>query len=147
MEFSKFQKQPWYEKSNKTPPPLPYPLENAFHNVYTSIMQPKNWYQYNSNLNPDQKKAVSLSRCLPSQGVGIYCQDKSSRICFASLANTNQKVENLLSDGSKYKKLDSDHSSIYQPKIADWYRKYKPALKSIQEDIGKFLVPENVSKF
>ena len=41
MEFSKFQKQPWYEKSNKTPPPLPYPLENAFHNVYTSIMQPR----------------------------------------------------------------------------------------------------------
>ena len=30
LDFQQFQKQPWYEKSSNTPPPLPHALESAF---------------------------------------------------------------------------------------------------------------------
>ena len=98
MEFSQFQKQPWYEKSSKIPPSLPYSLEMAFLKVYSSIMQPSNWYHYQSNLDTELKRAVSISRSLPTSGIWVYCQDKSSRICLALLEKTNQKFEQVLSD-------------------------------------------------
>ena len=69
MEFSQFQKQPWYEKSSKIPPSLPYSLEMAFLKVYSSIMQPSNWYHYQSNLDTELKRAVSISRSLPTSGI------------------------------------------------------------------------------
>ena len=47
----------------------------------------------------------------------IYCQEKSLRIVFASSAETNKKVEDVLADTSKYKKLDQDDAVIYQPSI------------------------------
>ena len=145
MEFSQFQKQPWYEKSSTIPPSLPYSLEMAFLKVYSSIMHPSNWYHYQSNLDTELKRAISISRSLPTSGIGVYCQDKSSRICFASLEKTNQKVEQVLSDETKYKKVDVDMAVPYQDKIKAWYTRSKPFLKSIPDDISKFLVPEQVS--
>ena len=145
QEFSTFQKDPWYKKSSLTPPPLPPSLEQAFSNLYNSIMQPKNWYKYQSNLSQSQRSSMALAKTLPSQNVGIYCQDKSSRICFASLSETNAKVEQVLSDSSKYKKLRFDHATTYQRKIECWYSKYKSSLISIKDDISTFLLPENVS--
>jgi hypothetical protein len=73
-EFISFQKSPWYETSSKLPPLLSFLLESAYHKVYQTIMQPKNWYSYQSNLDPELRKAISLSRNLPAQGVGVYCQ-------------------------------------------------------------------------
>ena len=108
-------------------------------------MQPSNWYKYQSNLPTSLRKAFSVARSLPRQDVGIYCQDKSSRICFASLSKTNQKVEQVLADSSKYRKLRSDQAMMYQPKIKSWYRRYKQVLHSIPEDISEFLVPEKVA--
>ena len=108
-------------------------------------MQPKNWYKYSSNLSQSLRHALSLAATLPSKGVGIYSQDKSSRICFASLSKTNDKVDVVLSDTSKYKPLRKDMAVIYQPKIKSWYRKYKPVLSQIPDDISNYLVPENVS--
>ena len=78
-EFIAFQKTPWYEKSNLKPPSLPKPLEQAFEKVYSWIMQPKNWYKYQQNLSPHLRQAMFLAKSLPSQGIGIYTQDKSSR--------------------------------------------------------------------
>jgi hypothetical protein len=45
-------------------------------------------------------------------------------------------VELVLSDTSKYKKLRADNAKMYQIQIKNW---------SIQEDIGQFLVLEDVS--
>ena len=58
---------------------------------------------------------------------------------------TNKKVELVLSDSSKYKKLDMDTAQTYQSKIKDWYSRNKPVLSSIKEDISQFLLPEDVS--
>ena len=120
IEFQQFQKDPWYERSSKIPPPLPHYLELAFQKVYTSIMQPSNWFHYQSNLDIEMKKAISITRSLPSSGIGVYSQDKSARICFASLEKTNQKVELVLADETKYKKLDRDMASSYQDCIKLW---------------------------
>ena len=108
-------------------------------------MQPKNWYKYQSNLTPELRKAISTAKTLPSSDIGVYCQDKSSRICFASLSATNAKVDQVLDDASKYKKMKSDRAVPYQAKIKTWYRKYKPSLMSIKDDISTFLVPPKVS--
>ena len=144
-EFANFQKHPWYEKSTAVPPALPPLLEEAFNNVYNLIMQPKNWYKYRPNLSTELRQSIALAKTLPSQDIGIYCQDKSSRICFASLSTTNGKVEQVLSDTSKYKRLRYDRAVPYQSKIRAWYRRYKPVLVSITDDISSFLVPDNVA--
>jgi len=135
MEPSTFIKSPWYQHSTLEPPKLPEVLENAFDKIYSTVMDPRNWYKYPSNLSPTLRRALLSARTLPSQGVGIYLQDKSSRICFASLPKTNEKVEMVLSDGSKYKKLSKDMAVLYQPKIRSWYRKYKKVLSKIPDDI------------
>ena len=88
---------------------------------------------------------MKIAKTLPSQGIGVYCQDKSSRICFASLEKTNAKVEEVLSDTDKYKKLSSDHAVPYQAVIRSWYSSSKSCLKSIEDDISSFLTPQNVS--
>ena len=145
MERPQFVKPPWYEKSTATPPSLPNSLDEAFTKIYSTIMNPCNWFKYKQNLPPQLRSAISLARGLPSQGIGIYSQDKSSRICFASLELTNQKVEQILADTSKYKRLPHDGAISYQNKIKSWYSKFKPDLKAIPEDISKFLLPSNVS--
>ena len=78
---------------------------------------------------PKMMIAITKTRRLPSLGIGVYCQDKSSRIVFSSLPVTNKKVEDVLSDILKYKKLSHDHVKIYQPKISNWYIKSKPVFK------------------
>ena len=108
-------------------------------------MQPKNWYKNSSNLSPLLRRALSTAKLLPSQEIGIYTQDKSSRICFASLSETNTKVEAVLSDASKYKALRKDMAVSYQPKIKAWYRKYKSVLCEIPDDVSDYLLPEFVA--
>ena len=127
MEHQLFVKHPWYIPSTKSPPPLPFLLDEAFSNVYRTVMDPANWYHYSQNVTLEMRIAISKTRALPSQGVGVYCQDKSSRIVFASLATTNSKVETVLSDETKYQELDCDHALIYQPQLSNWYRRYKSA--------------------
>ena len=113
-------------------------LEQAFNTLYSSIMQPRTWFKYKPNLSADLRQAIALAKTLPANGIGIYCQDKSSRICFASLNKTNQKVEAVLSDNTKYKKLPSDQAVPYQAKIRTWYRASKKHLKSIPDDLSTF---------
>ena len=145
LQPSQFNKPPWYEKSLATPPALQKPLGDAFSKIYSTMMDPSNWYKYKQNIPPHLHKAVSLAKNLPNSGIGTYIQDKSSRICFASLSRTNEKVEQVLSDSSKYKRLSCDMATRYQRRIKSWYDKFKPALKAIPEDISKFLLPSNVS--
>ena len=137
-QLSTFTKSPWYQKSSRTPPPLPAVLEQAFNTLYSSIMQPRTWFKYKPNLSADLRQAIALAKTLPANGIGIYCQDKSSRICFASLNKTNQKVEAVLSDNTKYKKLPSDQAVPYQAKIRTWYSASKKHLKSIPDDLSTF---------
>ena len=144
-EFIAFKKCPWYVNSTAKPPPLPTALEVSFERLYLSIMQPKNWYKFQQNLSPELRQAISLVRNLPDQDIGTYCQDKSARICFASLSKTNEKVEMVLSDESKYEKLPVDMARSYQSKIKHWYQKHKAVLKSIPDDITNFISPEAVS--
>ena len=145
MEQPTFTKPPWYQNSTLEPPPLPDVLENAFHKIYSTVMNPENWYKFSPNLSGDLRQALLSARNLPSQGVGTYLQDKSSRICFASLSKTNAKVEMVLSDEAKYKRLPRDMASLYQPKIRSWYNKYKRVLSNIDDDVSEFLVPEKVA--
>ena len=143
--LASFTKSPWYRKSQNTPPPLPTILQVAFEKIYTTVMDPKNWYKFQQNLSSDLRQAISTARSLPSQGIGVYLQDKSSRICFASLDLTNQKVDLVLSDETKYKLLPSDMAVVYQSNIKSWYNASKSSLKSIPEDISSFLLPKEVS--
>ena len=143
--LSTYVKSPWYQNSQNKPPPLPAFLKTAFETIYSTIMDPINWFKYQPNLTSELRKAVPLAKSLPSQGVGVYCQDKSSRFCFASLQITNDKVESVLSDMVKYKKLQSDQAKPYQSKIKSWYRASKSSLVSIKDDLSSFLVPEVVS--
>ena len=83
--FKTFEKSPWYQKSQRKPPQLPQCLEKAFQEIYSTVMNPQNWFKFQPNLSSDQRQALLLARSLPSQGIGVYLQDKSSRICFASL--------------------------------------------------------------
>ena len=133
FQQSEFVKPPWYEKSTREPPPLPPLLEQAFEKIYSTVMNPSFWYTYQPNLSVAQRQAMAIARTLPSKDVGIYSQDKSSRICFASLSKTNEKVEMVLADSSKYKKLSKDMATTYQPKIKSWYAKYKKTLSSIPD--------------
>ena len=121
-EFEVFIKNPWYQKSELKPPDLPPVLEEAFSKIYSSVMSPANWYKYQSNLSTNLRKSFSAAKSLPKEGIGIYCQDKSSRIVFASLPKTNNKVEAVLADTSKYKRLRSDKSKYFQAKIKTWYQ-------------------------
>ena len=77
MEHQLFVKHPWYIPSTKSPPPLPFLLDEAFSNVYRTVMDPANWYHYSQNVTLEMRIAISKTRALPSQGVGVYCQDKS----------------------------------------------------------------------
>ena len=61
------------------------------------------------------------------------------------MTTTNGKVENVLSDTSKYKLLPEDMAEKYQKKIKTWYRTSKSALVSIEEDLSSFLAPKDVS--
>ena len=145
FQQSEFVKPPWYEKSTREPPPLPPLLEQAFEKIYSTVMNPSFWYTYQPNLSVAQRQAMAIARTLPSKDVGIYSQDKSSRICFASLSKTNEKVEMVLADSSKYKKLSKDMATTYQPKIKSWYAKYKKTLSSIPDDVSKYLLPSDVA--
>ena len=145
MDRPPFIKPPWYQKSTATPPALPKSLDEAFKKIYSGIMDPSNWYKYKQNIPPQLRSAITLARTLPAQGIGVYSQDKSSRICFASLELTNRKVEQILADNSKYQMLPQDGAVSYQRKIKSWYTKFKPALRAIPEDISKFLLPSSVS--
>ena len=108
-------------------------------------MNPQNWYKYEQNLSRDLRQAIFTAKSLLSQGVGIYLQDRSSRICFAFLELTNKKVDFVLAEQTKYKKLSSDMAVSYQQIIKSWYERSKPLLKSIPEDISSFLLPSDVS--
>ena len=143
--LSTYVKSPWYQNSQNKPPPLPVFLKSAFETIYSTIMDPINWFKYQPNLTSELRKAIPLAKSLPAQGIGVYCQDKSSRFCFASLQITNDKVEAVLSDMVKYKKLQSDQAKPYQAKIKSWYRASKSSLVSIKDDLSSFLVPEVVS--
>ena len=65
-------------------------------------------------------------------------------MCYRPLSKTNEKVELLLSDSTKYKKLALDMAVPYQSNIKSWYQKFKPVLSSITEDISNFLLPDTV---
>ena len=145
-EAEEFIKNPWYVPSTREPPPLPPTLEFAFQSVYKKIMDPLNWSKYNNNLSSNLIFALREAKSLPEQNIGIYLQDKSARICFANLEETNRKVEQVLSDSSKYVRLgDVDPAQEYQKEVSAWYRKYKPTLKSAKEDVSNFLLPANVA--
>ena len=103
QELSVFKKLPWYTPSNREPPPLPQLLEVAFQNFYSSMLDPKTWTKTEPNLSVDLLKALKSASKIQSNNVGIYLQDKSSRIVFASLEKTNDKIENVLSDATKYR--------------------------------------------
>jgi hypothetical protein len=119
MEFANFQKSSWYEQSSKVPPALPNLMEDAFNRVYFSIMQPKNWYKYQPNVDPELRKAIFLSK---SEFTANTIPAES-----ALLAWINLKVEQVLSE--KYKKLAHDNAQLYQPKIRGWYKRYNPVLQ------------------
>ena len=136
---------PWYQKSTRDPPPLPPLLEEAFNKIYATVMNPAFWFTYQPNLPADLRQAISHAKLLPNSNIGIYSQDKSSRICFASLSKTNEKVEQVLADTTKYKKLPKDMALDYQPKIKSWYRRFKKSLSVVEDDITKFLLPEQVA--
>ena len=112
QEIKLFVKDPWYTPSSREPPSLPPALEFAFETVYRNVMDPSNWTEFKPNLSPNLRKSVKCSKNLPTSNVGIYLQDKSSRICFANLAKTNDKVEKILSDTSKYEKLGVEDPGI-----------------------------------
>ena len=143
--LSNYVKSPWYKKSQNKPPPLPPLLQKAFDSIYQTIMDPVNWFKFQPNLSHELRLGITLAKSLPSQGIGIYSQDKSSRLCFASLQVTNEKVEVVLSDFAKYKKLPSDKAIAYQSIIRSWYRSCKSALVSIEDDLSEFLLPSNVA--
>ena len=48
--LSTFKKSPWYKKSQNKPPPLPPILQKAFDKIYSTIMDPQNWFKYQPNL-------------------------------------------------------------------------------------------------
>ena len=73
--LASFKKSPWYKKSQNKPPPLPNSLQMAFDKVYSTIMDPKNWYKFQQNLTRDLRQAITTARSLPSQGIGVYLQD------------------------------------------------------------------------
>ena len=114
--------------------------------MFQGIMEPTNWTKFKPNLQPSLLSALKLAKNLPSSNVGIYCQDKSARICFADLEKTNAKVELVLSDETKYQKLTAqDPAKDYQKNISNWYSRHKSSLKSVSEDVSSWLVPSQVS--
>ena len=74
-------------------------------------------------------------------------QNKFLRICLVDkllflvqveiLDLTNEKVDLVLADETKYKLLSSDMAVPYQRNIESWYISSKSLLKSIPEDIAK----------
>ena len=109
-------------------------------------MDPANWSKVKPNLPPDQIKALKAPKILQQSNIGIYNQDKSSRICFANLEKTNQKITNILLDATKYKILgEYDPAQNYQNNITNWYSKHKLVLKSIKEDVSDWITPTPVS--
>ena len=129
-EIEAFVKQPWYVPSTKDPPPLPPLLESAFATIYHGIMDPTKWTTFKLNLPANLLSALKLSKSLQSSNVEIFIQDKSSRICFPDLQKSNDKVESVLSDETKYQKIGPhDPAQQFQPKISSWYSKHKSSLK------------------
>ena len=85
---------------------------------------------------PPKSPQISLKD--PVNNVGIYLQNKSSRIVFASLETTNDKIENVLSDATKYRILgEEDHAIENQKLITSWYKKSKQHLMTIKEDLSE----------
>ena len=109
-------------------------------------MDPSNWTKFQSNLPANLRSALKLARTLPSLNVGIFLQDKSSRVCFADLEKTNSKVDKVLSDNTKYLKLGlQDPAHNYQKKIKTWYSKSKASLKSLSPDLSFWISPTQVT--
>ena len=109
-------------------------------------MNPSNWTKYETNLPPDLRRAFKECKNLPLSNVGIYLQDKSSRICFANLSKTNEKVDKVLSDADKYQNISTiDPATSYQVIISRWYSSSKSSLKSVSEDLTSWICPSKVS--
>ena len=109
-------------------------------------MNPSNWTKYEPNLPPDLRRAFKECKNLPLSNVGIYLQDKSSRICFANLSKTNEKVDKVLSDADKYQNISTiDPATSYQVIISRWYSSSKSSLKSVSEDLTSWICPSKVS--
>ena len=140
LDAEPFVKPPWYSRTERSAPKASEEIELFLSSVEASLLSSNNFVHFPSNISTAESKAFTELRLLKNEGVSVFLQDKSSRFVVAKRDIIEAKVDEDMSDSTRYAKIEEDDTNDILKQIEEWYKKQKKNLSEVEVDILDWLV-------
>ena len=135
-----FKKPPWYSRTDKKAPFASQEVEFFMEMLRKAILSPANFSSFSSNISSAESGAFKELRILKQKGFPVFLQDKASRFVIASRESVKEKVDVDLADDTRYTTVEEDDIQDILLQIGNWWRRSKPHLSAVEDDISSWLV-------